>query len=131
MKSSRIPSTGGVSLTPFIIAPARSRKGEVTGFDFEIEYKCKYGGGTMRLRRTNRKTHRSHRRIAADPRAASAMPGGAYLATNRKKEVSFGIEFPMLPAPPVVWQLIHTALASPARSAVLHQAFSVPNVRVS
>ena len=54
-----------------------------------------------------------------------------YLATNKKKEASTGLELPWLPAPPLVWQFTQTALSSPARSAVLHQAFSVPNVRVS
>jgi hypothetical protein len=54
-----------------------------------------------------------------------------YLATNKKKEASTGLELPGLPAPPLVWQFAQIALSSPARSAVLHQAFSVPNVRVS
>jgi hypothetical protein len=54
-----------------------------------------------------------------------------YLATNKKKEASTDLELPWLLAPPLVWQFTQTALSSPARSAVLHQAFSVPNVRVS
>ncbi|TWH92999.1 hypothetical protein IQ17_07090 [Bradyrhizobium daqingense] len=46
-----------------------------------------------------------------------------YLATNKKKDASTGAL--------LVWQFTQTALSLPARSAVLHQAFSAPIVKVS
>ena len=57
--------------------------------------------------------------------------GRGYLATNKKNEASTDLELPWLPGPPVVWQFTQIVLLSAARSAVLHQAFSVPVVRVS
>ncbi|MBB4397166.1 hypothetical protein GGD62_006299 [Bradyrhizobium sp. ERR14] len=46
-----------------------------------------------------------------------------YPATNKKKDASTGAL--------LVWQFTQTALSLPARSAVLHQAFSAPIVKVS
>src|SRR5215475_12773098 len=72
--------------------------------------------------------HKPHLRLAF---SVARYGWAAYLATNKKKEASTGLDIPWLPGPPEVWQFTQTALLLKSRSAVLHQAFSVVAFRGS